>query len=49
MTTVCEKYHITPISDLQNISGKIFLVRVDFNVPIGNTEGILESFKHYDI
>jgi phosphoglycerate kinase len=45
MTTVCEKYHITPISDLQNISSKIFLVRVDFNVPIGNTGIILDSFR----
>ena len=45
MATTCEKYHIKPISDLQNISGKIVLVRVDFNIPISTTGVILDSFR----
>ena len=45
MATTCEKYHIKPISDLHNISSKIFLIRVDFNVPISKAGVILDIFR----
>ena len=45
MKAICDQYHIQSISELNTISNKVFLVRVDFNIPIDNDGIILDSFR----
>jgi phosphoglycerate kinase len=45
MKATSNKYHIHSISELNTISNKVFLVRVDFNIPIDDNGIILDSFR----
>lgn len=45
MTTTCEKYHIHSIAEIDIVSDKICLIRVDFNVPLSNNSTILDNFR----